>query len=81
MSCEPSSSEVVRAICGRQGRTLKSLVDELGISPQALGISPQALDTRLRSSSMRVEPLSELLGPLGYQVTITDGENIVRVVR
>jgi hypothetical protein len=74
VSGEPSASEVVRAICSRQGRTLKSLADELGISPQAL-------DTRLRSSSMRVETLSELLVPLGYQVVITDGESMVRVVR
>ena len=74
MSCEPSASEVVRAICSRQGRTLKSLADELGISPQAL-------DTRLRSSSMRVETLSELLGPLGYGVVITDGDKSTRVTR
>lgn len=74
MSGEPSASEVVRAICSRQGRTLKSLADELGISPQAL-------DTRLRSSSMRVETLSELLGPLGYRVVITDGDKSIRVTR
>lgn len=71
---DPSASEVVRAICGRQGRTLKSLADELGISPQAL-------DTRLRSSSMRVETLSGLLRPLGYQVTVTDGNESIRVTR
>jgi transcriptional regulator with XRE-family HTH domain len=74
VSGEPSSSEVVRALCGRQGRTLKSLADELGISPQAL-------DTRLRSSSMRVETLSELLGPLGYRVVVTDGDDSVTVTR
>ena len=60
-------SEAIREIAGVEGRSLRSLALDLGITPQALG-------NRL-SGDMKTSTLCEIASLLGYKVMLVPSES------